>query len=758
MAGPDFLPIKVVVPSERDFKEPNERGGGFEPLCDVDTEYRERFASQVQGVFEVFQTSLDDDVPGVAKIVLKEEARKKSYRPSQILNKDTCPIIGVSDAGTLFVSVTSQGLQRLERQIRTGNTQLATAHLSTLNEISAYGKADALVDSASDGKQSASEKHSIRVKLFRHLNRNLDDRLERAFQEYAERNGISDIKKVNYGDGVCMYRCASPEPSAKATLASFVGAQSVSDMPQFKLVRTASRVVGPMTLENFPLPIDGVDYPIVGIFDSGTDPNNEALQQWVVDRHDWPPQSDQDNSHGSFVAGLIANGRQLNHGNPRFPAASCKIVDVVVFDQSGTAEEADLLEFFEQALNDFPDVRVWNLSLALAGVPCRSDMVSEFGAAIDDLQRRFNVLFVNATGNMIQAPFRAWPVDPEFIGQDRIAPPSDSLRALTVGGIAHTENDRSCVKREQVSPFSLKGPALGGLVKPEVSHYAGNCDSSGNCMQTGVVSLGIGGQVAEDIGVSYATPLVTAIAGSVAHELDVDGSSAPSPALVKALVVHSSFVKNGPTKPELVEYTGLGRPGDIDEILNCKQSSATVIFQVPVGRRPRFYKHPFAVPPCLAVKGKLKCEVFMTLIYDPPLDRAYGIEYCRRNIDASLGFLDIDEEKGEVYRGREVDPSPKDLHKRYPAEWSDFGLQWSPVKFYHRKFSKTEAGRDWRLSLKLLNRAECLDEDPIDTHLIVTVKSNSPDAQVYTEMVREMDNLGWTVSNLQIRSRFREQF
>jgi subtilisin family serine protease len=56
-----------------------------------------------------------------------------------------------------------------------------------------------------------------------------------------------------------------------------------------------------------------INYPLVGVIDSGTDPNNMLLRPWVAIRdEDDVPAVDQDNNHGSFVAGLIANGRTLN--------------------------------------------------------------------------------------------------------------------------------------------------------------------------------------------------------------------------------------------------------------------------------------------------------------------------------------------------------------------------------------------------------------------------------------------------------------
>jgi hypothetical protein len=759
MANMNLLPIKVVLPSQDDFREPNEKGGGFDPLCPVDDEFRKTYVGQVEKVARTFSKSLASGLPAVAKVVLKEEARAKSFRPSEVFNDDTCPIIGVSEAGTLFVSATSAGLTKLEQRLQTADSQTAVAHLSTLSAISPYTATDALgVAPAKDVQTPTNEGQEVlRVKLFRHGNKSLDAQIDAEFERFAKENGASEVKAVNYGRGVKMYRCATKnEPDTAARLASFVGTQSVCKMPRFQMVRTTARALGPVSAENFPAPDIGYEYPVVGLFDSGTDRDNDSVQKWVVKRHDWHPPEEQDNGHGTFVAALIANGRKLNHGDTRFPNASCKIVDVVVFDKSGQAEESDLLAFFEQGLIDFPEVKVWNLSLALMGVPCDSNSMSEFGAAIDDMQQRFGVLFVNAAGNMNAPPYRAWPVAPSFVGQDRLAPPGDGMLCITVGGIAHTDNPAACVRREQPSPFGLRGPALGGIPKPDVCHYAGNCDASGNYMQTGIVSVGLNGQLHEDIGVSFATPLVTAIAGTVDRELRVNDEPMSS-LLVKGLIVHSALVKNGPPLSETIEYTGYGIPAEPEEILHCTQSAATIIFQVPVTRIPRFYKHPFAMPDCLAVSGNLKCDLFATLIYDSPLDRAFGVEYCRRNVEASLGFLVEEEERGEVYGGREVHPCPHDLHQRYPAQLSHFGLQWSPMKLYFRRFKKTAAGRKWRLSLKVTNRAECDIEEPMDVHLIVTIKSHDPDAQVYTEMVREMDRLGWTVGNLEIRSRERQQ-
>jgi len=757
MANDLRRPIKVVLPQNIDFKDPEEKGGGFDPLCEVDDDYRSHYVSQVDEVRSTFQSSLAEGIPAVAKVVLKDKAKSKSYRPDEILNEDTCPIIGVTRAGTLLTSVTTKGLDKLESKIRDATTKTSVAHLSTLETISPFTESDALSNELKQETDGEERENSLKIKLFRHGNKQADATLDAAFEAYAKENGMTGIAPVRYGNSTKVYRCAAGTVSTASKIASFAGTQSVSKMPIVRLVRTASRQLGPVTVENFPAPELDIEYPVVGIFDTGTDPNNKLLQDWVVGRMDCHPMVAQDNTHGSFVAGLMANGRHLNNGDLRFPDSSAKIVDIVVFNNSYEVEESDLIMFIEDALVQFPEVRIWNLSLA-SSEPCSDDQISDFGATLDEFRSTYGVLFVTAAGNMSSPPYRRWPVETHFVGQDRLAPPGDSVCGLTVGGLAHLDNEKTCVKKEQVSPFSRRGPGLGGQPKPELSHYSGNCDEQGNCMQTGIISMNAQAELIEDIGVSYGTPLVSAIAGGVESELRV-GPDTSSPSLVKAMMVHSAHVQNHPITANDIEYTGVGRPPDVAEIVSCRESAATIVFQIPVERRPRFYKNPFPMPPCLVKNGILKCEVFMTLLYDPPMERSWGIEYCRRNVVASLGFLELDPDTGaEKYKGRQIHPSPDKLRQRYPDDIADIGFDWAPLKLYYRKFSQTQGDKQWRLSLTVRNRAECLDEEPMPATLIVTVKSPDENDQVYTEMVQGMNALGWVVQNLELRSRERGEF
>lgn len=753
----ELLPIKVVVPRPDDYKAPPPARGSTKVFGTVDTALRQKLANEVRAVETHFDRSFKTSkgVPAVAKVVLKPEAVAKSHRPSDLFDNDTCPIIGGNRLGELYVSVEPQGLDRLAKRIESNESKHVIANLSTLQTIDPYSVTDVLGGESliELQKHLEAKKDPLRVRLFRHLSTQLNDRLDTYFEAVARQQGVQDLEILDYADGLKVYRLRNAPPKALNALIKVVGVQSLSLFPAYRVVRTMSRALGKVTALDFPAPEQGRDYPTVGLIDTGTDPNNPLLQAWVVARHDLVPQDQQDNEHGSFVGGLLVHGRRLNHNDSRFPSASSKIVDVVALDRNGEITEDELLIVIDAALKKFPEVKIWNLSLGQS-TPCNDSVFSELGAALDERSERHGVLFVIAAGNYNQAPLRNWPPQDGIDEDDRICPPADSLRAITVGSVAHLDTPSTCVKRGEPSPFSRRGPGPAYLIKPELSCFGGNCDSNGECVQSGIISLDAHGHKAENIGTSFANPLVSSLAANVEAELRVTADAAPR-ALVKAMMVHSAFLKNAPLSNEGLDYLGIGCPPDLAQIINCRQSSATVIFQIPVRTKPDFGKRPFPLPSCLLDGSGSQFEIFMTLVYEPPLDRKFGIEYCRCNITASLGTVSFDPKTQKETYVRQVPGVPKSLSDGYEQELIKNGFKWSPLKLYHRKFSRGQSERSWRLTLDMQTRADVADDVEQNVVLIATIRSADTTLPIYNELVREMERLSWGAQDLQIRSRFR---
>ena len=756
MAEEHMLPIKVVLPRDIDYRKPSPSGGGPTVFGEVTAEVRGALASNLQNVNSHFASTFRrfPEVPAVAKVILKPEAVAKSHRPTDLFNETTCPIIGANSLGELYISVRPERVDLVTRRLE-GLGKKTEANISTVAQIQPFTVDDVLRSQSIETIVSEEQNRSaLRFRLFRHGSPRDDSAIEAAFLRMVREYKISEVERIDYARSLCIYRLQNVPEEVVGSLAGFVGIQSLSLFPAYSTVETMSRTLGPISPSAFPPPEPGKEYGVVGIIDTGTDPNNSHLQAWVEDRYELVPRGRQNNEHGSFVAGLIAQGRRLNHNDERFPRNSCRIIDVVALEAQGIQED-ELIVAIDQALTRYPQVRVWNLSLGLNGQPCGDNEFSELGTALDERAIRHNVLFVIAAGNYIRPPLRTWPPQHGLGDEDRICPPADSILGLTVGSVAHRQTASTRVREQEPSPFSRRGPGPAYVMKPELVHIGGNCDGNLGYAQTGVISVNGSGQLAENIGTSFACPLVAATAGSAFLQLAA-GHDLPAPPLVKALLIHSAFMRNNALENGHVNYQGLGCPADADETVQCMQSEATVIFQIPVTAGLDFGKRPFPMPASLAVPEKgLQAEIFMTLLYAPPLDRAFGIEYCRTNISASLGTISINADTGMEHYTRQVFPVPESLASASEPELVKNGYKWSPLKLYYRKFSRGPVGHPWRLSLELISRAETPLAGPQDVLIIITLRAKNPQAPVYNELVRDMNRLNWGAQDLALRSQTR---
>jgi serine protease AprX len=588
-----YLPLKVVwAHKDRDYRmDPNSGGQNkiFEP---VTAGLRRQFVADVGKVQSAFAQSFKTQptLPAVAKVELKPEAVAKSHRPTVLFNEQTCPIIGVDKPGELLVSVNPAGLERLIHELADGRTVKHRANISTLKHLLPFKSADALDGETPEVIASSArrDRQPIRVQLFRHASDELNKRIDKQARELAESQKISEFEELDYGEGIRVFAIRGASAQAVRALSEFVGTQGIGLFPDFRIVRTAAHIVGALEDKRFPAPNPNADYALVGVIDTGTDPNNKRLQAFVVKREVWV-QTGQDNDHGSFVAGLIANARALNSGNQRFPSAQSRIVDIVALDETGTISEYDLITVIDRAVRAHKHVKVWNLSLGQSK-PCRDGRFSLLACKLDSIAKKHGVLFVISAGNYEKPPLRGWPPD-DLNGEDRICPPADSVRNLTVGSMAHISHATTCVGVDEPSGFSRRGPAPHFYIKPEVSHYGGNCDENGDCLQCGIVSTDGSGNLAENIGTSFAAPSISTIAANMFRELEPEGEVTPT--FIKGLLVHAAFVRSGRSTDDEVRHRGFGSPGDLSDVLNCKQSSATVIFHAAISDRQFFEKHDF---------------------------------------------------------------------------------------------------------------------------------------------------------------------
>jgi serine protease AprX len=733
------LPLKVVPQLAADFYTPDPGGGPKKVFGEVTRETRGKLAAEVIGIRKHFVRSFEahPGLPAVARAKIKPEAVAKSHRPLTVLSQHTCPIIGAEGLGHLLVSVTAEGLEKLARRIETDRTKVGIANLSTLESFTAFKP---IIEVPEDD--------IAKVKLFRHHDNRYDAKLDEIFRQVVRRFGIREPREVRYGRGLKIFRLELKQAELVTALKNYVGTQSVGPFPVYHPVRSTARPVRRAAPDDFPTPRGGVDYPVIGVVDSGTAVNDPYLSPWRNAREQYVPASEQDHSHGSFVSGLIVHARKLNHEDPRFPFCSARIVDVVALSKGGTSEDK-LLSSLEDALDKHPEVKVWNLSLG-TDRPVNDRTFSDLGIALDRLQDEHDATFVLAAGNYRTPPFRGWP--PEDLGEeDRICAPADSVRAIIVGSGAHREHSTSRVKAGQPSPFTRRGPAPLYLPKPELSHIGGNCNHQGNCSQIGVLSIDGRGNVAEDFGTSFATPLISTLFANVSHRI----AGGASHILSRALLVHSAALQGNKIDPSLLRYQGFGTPADLEAVLGCEPWQSTLIFELEIPSAVAYEKATFPMPASLYLdREKVRANILMTLVYDPDLDASFGSEYCRTNIAVSLGTYDVGTD-GRRHQIKRVPEDPKLRGKAFEKDLVEFGFKWSPVKVYRREMSKGVHGKIWRLDLSVEHRSGHVKTQPQRAALIITISDPSKRAPVYNDMVVQMNQLGWGISDLKLGTRLR---
>lgn len=746
-------PIKVVRIDGKDYKAINYSGFG-EPQVFGDgatEELRTRLAAETHSVLEYFSQDFAKwpGVPAIAKVSLRPEALAKSHRPQNLFSSTSCPIVGTLDFGEILISVTEKGLSSLQKRLKNSFAVKVSANISAVEKIEAYKPKDRICGyHVADLSEAIANGDRLKLQLFDYNDSQKNIQSYEALKEFARENEIS-LEHLQYGSRHDLIAAESHDANAATKLTAFIGLRSVTPIPKFRPTdfNLQTTIVGKATEGVCPAPEPELDYPIVGLIDSGVCPSNTLLQPWIADRKSYVPPGGEDYSHGTMVAGLIVNPRRLNHQDPRFPDSQCKIVDINVFPNGGTVSEDELVMIIEEVITTYPHVKVWNLSLG-GERPVGTTTFSDFAHFLDEMHDKHQCLFVVAAGN--QNSQAHWPTTSTLAEDNRISSPADSIRSLTVGSLAHKHSPLALSKTDDVSPFSRIGPGPCFVPKPEVTHYGGNITSSGVYAQMGVLSLGPGNTLCESIGTSFACPIVSSIAGHLYHFLSNGGELYVPPERVKALIVHSALLSPSAVNRDNINYRGFGRPGDIIDHLYCDPNCMTFVFETDLKHGGfEFERFPFPIPDCLNTsEGKFRGEILMTLVYSPITNKSYSSEYCRTNVDVGMGsYVEVEEGK-RSFKSR-VPAAPKDMRKLYEASQVEHGFKWSPVKAYHSVNKQGIDVKEWRLKMDVMRRAEeALPHAPQRATLVLSLRGLDPTQPVYNETVQKLNQMGWVSEDI----------
>lgn len=549
--------------------------------------------------------------------------------------------------------------------------------------------------------------------------------------------------------------------SLTTQLSRILSVKSIKPLPTFRLISHRSRNPSPPPQD---LPMPGTtanEYPIVGVVDSGI-ASSHALSPWIYGRESFVAQSEADTYHGTFVGGLLVWGDCLNPDLDGVDATPCRLLDVHVLPNTdpakgntGTLSEQEFLVSLEQCLRRHSnEVKVWNLSLGTNEV-CDLDRFSELAVELDDLQERYGVNFVIAAGNYEESPLLPYPRSDGERGTGRITAPADSVLGITVASLSHLPHPTTGTRHGEPSPFSRNGPGPSHIIKPDLSHTGGNIALNGRHV-LGITSLADDGSLTDDIGTSFAAPLVSRQLAHLHHTITPN----PSPTLARALLTHNA--RDVRTRGRVADgddvYMGFGTPLEIPSALECDPWKMTLVFEESL--RPGYFLEwdDFPFPASLRNGTRYSGEIWMTLAYPPHRNHQYGSEYCETHIDASFGvFTEKDGE--EEFKGQVP------LEHQHPGQlYESFQVRklrkWAPVRTYHRLLSaRGIAGLRWRLFVKMITRHDIEDRTAGLSQpfcLILTIADPTRRAPIYDEMSQQL-RTRFQTNNIMLRPSTRVQ-
>lgn len=541
---------------------------------------------------------------------------------------------------------------------------------------------------------------------------------------------------------------------------------SIADHPLVRRIRPPI-MIGPSETSasssasafGMPTRVRGATYPKVGVIDTGIAP---CASGWVIHRHDFLDDSEIDPNHGTLVAGVLLAARDANGDEIGREEDGCDLCDIPLLstrpflDVYGARGFEAFLEELEAAIRDARDghgIRIFNMSLNLRSA-VEQNQYSVYAARLDEIQDRLGVVIINSVGNLDSADWRPpWPPKPRAAlaalavrqSPDTIYMPCESVRALAVGAI----NPPECSHGVGLpTTYTRRGPGLRVGVKPDLAHYGGAGDNA-KLNHTGFSSCDNDGNSAQIRGTSFAAPLVTKTLAS----LDIRTGEKLDLRTLRAFMIHNAHTPTALSSNLLKDVTrqfiGFGQPADAAAMLETDDHSITLVFEsrLAIGeKKPAILRFPFSWPASLVDVDTRACRgrVKMTLVYEPPIDPAFGTEFVRVNLDAMLRQRQpVDRKDGkpswrdqisQVFLPRSSGITPPE------RALIEHGLKWWPTKRYQDDFGDgVGESTEWRLEVETVVRAEAeFPAEGVPFSLILTIDDPDSKRPVFQEVRRQL--------------------
>ncbi|KEZ70108.1 hypothetical protein AAY86_21770 [Pseudomonas amygdali pv. tabaci str. ATCC 11528] len=820
-------PIQVILNADgyrrdRDTKRPNSAGTDF---FDGDSgafaTHKESLINQLVSInSQILEPSRRSKYGDTAyiKVTMRSDALAKSHRPTTaIFRSDKAPEVGVDGLGELICEVNESSLewvrssiekaeltvrQRLDKKkgVMVDAPTRFRCEVSAMSKMEIWDKSDKRsfeIPAAIEWLSDARSGHVYHVELFRKIssaNGFLNDILSKSLIEELEQlppgvivsfpkkltrdNTVIEIK-VTTGSSTTKFNktAVQKEDSRQSEYSNDIEAHRkllkvLESHPLVKrvhlpnlLVKSPSATAPALGRHSFLPPIPGQVYPKIGIIDGGL---SNKLDAWILKRWGVLDASHQQHDHGTFIGGLLVNGKALNP-QMDIDQDGCMLVDIDVFPNSSTPGvfaqyypngTSDFFDEIEEAVRDCSEkhgVRIFNISLNAISL-VHLERYSLDAQRLDQIADDYDVIFVISAGNLHPTKMRPeWPANHTNAAailatwrDDQIYVPAESIRNISVAALNPGNHSSSIL--DMPARYSRRGPGLRTGVKPDISHYGGSgsiCPNSGH----GLASVLPNGDKVTGCGTSYAAPLAAKMLAS----LDSSIQGKVSRETLTALAIHNSVTSNILKRKEFhgvaQQLVGFGKPPTASDAMINGDHEITLLFSsrlIP-GKALEF---KFAWPTSLVLEGgKCQGNVKLTLVSSPPLDQKYGAEFVRVNIEAALQ----QEQPGGGFKSG-LEPTyvffSKD-DKVTEADLIEHKFKWSPIKVFGTSMPNGRGkSSNWRLMINYLTRAgETLPPDGVPFSILLTISDPSKTKPIFQEMRNSLQLSGAKIADIQSAAR-----
>lgn len=727
-------PLFIIPVTYR--KEELKNGGGDDPPLLIDkihfeSHKRERVA-EIDTVLNFAKntkaTITNPDKITFFEVEFHEKALAKSSQPIRLLDLSHITLDFQSDENTFYASATEANLDSFRDTISKFSLQENKndcAYLSAISKVKLISKEDKLL--GADITNADSNKWFL---FFQ--NALSEDDCKKIFEE---------IKKKYETDAEFFIT----QSGAKAVYGSFnrKALDEISDAHPQNPVQRIEKSITFAVKQAAQIPTDFKEIKIVkpsldakvGIVDSGM-AIHHIYKDLIIGVEDFVKNPSLENlEHGTLVGtrAMFSNDIEEQVYNHKTLFANVRVLDIKVMrkithkgEEYFTVPDKELIDAIKFVLDKHgKEVKVYNLSLNYLEPQITHSGIRHFiSRDLDALAYKYNVIFVVTAGNNVDCLKHPYP-DVLFMDDSVIVPPADMLNGIVVGSIADVESSKSVAFNNEPSPFTRTGKD--GFKKPDVVHFGGNLDKFGNFNGLGVKGFSIKpNHLAEDIGTSFAAPVVSQITAQIYEYLNISKQwSEPPIDLTKALLLHSSqynLPANSSIDPSVIERAvGFGIP-DFGRALDCAESVATFVFYDKIGKptksgtntlRLNKQKIQFTVPKELVGHNK-KVKIKGTLVYSPLINALGGLDYSQADIDVNLHYINS---KGNSVGGNLTQNS------------NDYRNKWNPVKSFEKIYSSYEAGF-WEVWLDLTTRGNAdITSYSQNYALVISVEDVSPNIE-----------------------------